>query len=254
MANGGSTTYANYIKFLQTLQKNGSKVEPLKAGSRNQIVLKHDANQYPDFHIRNIKANNMLWTGKGETARELFTVEQLVDENGRYSENELSTAFLVTYGKFKYFEGDDNTGLTDYDRPEWMDIETPMSKVVGEVDVMSLCHHGNRDGTNETFLRTLDPKVVVAQSWSPDHPGAEVGHRLISPKIGTKKRDIYMTYYFDDTGIGIGPWFARNLKSREGHIVVRVYPNDTFQVFVIDSRNIHGKVVSKSELYHCSDK
>lgn len=37
-------------------------------------------------------------------------------------------------------------------RPKWHDIETPVSDVVGKVEVAVLNHHGNEDGTNENFL------------------------------------------------------------------------------------------------------
>lgn len=83
----------------------------------------------------------------------------------------MSDSYCCKYGKFKYYAGGDNSGLVDQDHVEWYDIETPMAPLVGKVSAMSLNHHSNRDATNRNFLDVLDPKVVVAQSWSPDHPG-----------------------------------------------------------------------------------
>jgi hypothetical protein len=41
--------------------------------------------------------------------------------------------------------------------PAWFDVETPMAKAVGKVEVTTLCHHGCRDAVNENFLSYLSP-------------------------------------------------------------------------------------------------
>lgn len=120
-------------------------------------------------------------------------------------------------------------------------------RVVGKISALTLNHHGNRDATNRTFLNTLDPKVVVMQSWCTDHPGAEVGHRLISSNIGTQQRDVYMTYYNDETTIGTGPWFPRKLKAKQGHIVIRAYADGSFSVFVLDDTKINPVVMKRED-------
>ena len=43
-------------------------------------------------------------------------------------------------------------------------------------------------------------------------------------------------YYDDETGVAIGPWFARSLKAKQGHIVIRVYPDGEYEVYVLDAR------------------
>lgn len=195
--------------------------------------------------MRNIKSNNLLWAGEGKKTISLFTAEELLGKGGKYSENQMSTAVVIKYGNFKYYTGGDNSGLVDQDHEEWYDIETPMAPIVGKVSAMSLNHHSNRDATNRKFLDVLDPKVVIAQSWCTDHPGAEVGQRLLSKNIGTQKRDVFMTYYHDETGFGIGPWFARSLKAKEGHIVIRVYPDGTYKVYVLDARKANLTIQKK---------
>ena len=176
--NGGvePATFQNLLKFLEFQKnKNGMKVEKFDIGSNKQFVLKKDPKSYPGFEIRNIKANNLLWTGKGKNTTALFSKEELLAKNGKFNDNQMSTAIVVKYGKFKYYAGGDNSGLVDQDHAEWYDIETPMAPLVGKVSAMSLNHHSNRDAINRNFLDVLDPKVVVAQSWSPDHPVPEVG-------------------------------------------------------------------------------
>jgi len=247
-SNGGVElpTFLNLLKFLDYQKEHNSmKLEKFEVGSNKQFVLKKDPKAFPSFEVRNIKSNNLLWTGKGKVTRPLFTVQDLLAKDGKFNDNQMSTALVVTYGKFKYFAGGDNSGLVDQDHAEWYDIETPMAAVVGKVSAVTLDHHSNRDATNRNFLDVLDPRVVVAQSWSPDHPGLEVGQRLLSKNIGTQKRDVFMTYYHNETGIGIGPWFSRGIMAKEGHIVLRVYPDGHYDVYVLDSRKSNLTIVKK---------
>lgn len=225
------STFANYLSFIKDRKMD---VEKFRAGADNQFVLLHDARTYPSFNIRNIKANNEIWTGSGNQTRELYTRETMLGENHTFNENQLACALVLQYGKFRYFAGGDNSGLQDQDHPAWYDQETPMANVVGRVSAMTLNHHGNRDATNLDFLNALDPKVVIMQTWCSDQPGQEVAHRLISPHVGTRKRDLFMTYYNPQTGVGLGPWFERNIKARSGNFVLRVYPDSHYEVFVVD--------------------
>lgn len=243
--------FANLMSFLgfQT-KENGMKAERFNVGSKKQFVMRYDSKSFPEFEIRNIKAGNVLWTGTEGKTRTLFTKEQALGKDGKFNENMMSTAIVIGYGRFRYFSGGDNPGLVDQDRPQWSDMESPMAEVVGKVQAMSLDHHSNRDATNRNILEKLDPKVVVAQSWSTDHPGAEVGARLTSSNIGTRKRDIFMNLYNNETSVAIGPWFARNLKCKSGHIVIRVYKNGSYNVFVLDDTKSSLVVKEKFGLYN----
>ena len=132
-------TFTNLLKFLD-YQKvhNGMKVEKFEVGSDKQFVLKKEPKSYPGFQVRNIKSNNILWTGEGKKTVPLFTSEELLGKTGKYSESQMSTVVVIKYGNFKYYTGGDNSGLVDQDHEEWYDIETPMAPVVGKVSAMSL--------------------------------------------------------------------------------------------------------------------
>lgn len=254
--NGGiePASFNNLLKFISFQVKNkGMKAEAFKVGTDKQFRLLYDAKSYPEFSVRNIKANNLVWTGKATKTRELFTLDDLLAK-GRYNDNQMSTAIVVKYGNFRYYAGGDNSGLVDQDHQEWYDIESQMAPVIGRVEAMSLNHHSNRDASNQTFLNTLDPKVVVAQAWSPDHPGAEVGHRLISSNIGTQKRDIFYTYFCPETSIGMGPWFERRLKSKLGSVVIRVNALGEYKVYVLDARKSTPTVIGTFGPYKSSKK
>lgn len=227
-------SFENYLKFARSSEeKQLLKREEFLLGE-NQFKLKYSPHKYPNFKVSNIKVNNLLWDKETDKVKELFTIEEFLDKDNKFSENPLSCAILIEYGDFKYYAGGDNTGLIDQDHENFLDIETPMSNVIGKVTAMTLNHHGNRDATNFTFLKTLDPKVVILQSWSSDHPGQENAHRLISPNIGENNREIYMTNWDPLTGLGIGPWFEKNLTGANCHIVLRVLPDGSYQKFIID--------------------
>ena len=245
-------SFANYLKFIEYQQaKNGLKVEKFDVGSNRQFVpLKVLGGSFPKFTVQNIKASNVLWTGKGEDTQALFSKDDITSGTQNFNENPLSCALVIKYGKFSYYAGGDNTGLYDQDHKLWFDVETPMAKVVGRVAAMSLNHHGNRDATNLNFLNALDPKVVIMQTWSSDHPGQEVGQRLISPNVGTHDRDVYMTRMDPLTSLGIGPWFENKLKGKLGHYLLRVYPDSSYEVYTLDCTKSRISVLAQSERYH----
>ena len=240
-----------YLKFLDyQIHANKMKVEQLALGSTQQFALLNHPKDYPTCYVRGIKQSNMIWTGKGTGSRELFPASVVVDEKGNYNENPLSCAIVLKYGKFSFYSGGDNTGLEDQDHPSWMDVETPMAGLIGKVSALTLDHHGNRDATNLTFLKSLDPQVVISQSWCSDHPGQEVGHRLISPNLGSHQREIYMTHYDPKTGIGIGMWFERKLTQRQGHYVIRVYPDSSFVVYTLDCTKEDPTILAVSKKFY----
>ena len=67
--------------------------------------------------------------------------------------------------------------------------------------------------------------------------GSGSGATVVSKNIGTQPRDVFMTYYDDETGVAIGPWFARSLKAKQGHIVIRVYPDGEYEVYAKDKKS-----------------
>lgn len=223
------STFLNYLAFLNEKKKSGTKAESVLPGSNRQIHLLRDAKTYPSFEVRNVKANGTFWTGKGDGAEVRFNADSVL-QGGRFNENPLSIALLIRYGAFDYFTGADNTGLHGYGLPAWFDTETPMAAAVGRVDAMTLNHHGNRDASNGTFLRTLQPNVVVQQAWCSDQPGQEVAFRLIE-----NKGDVFALYLQPESRTYLGPWLNRAYRSLEGHVLIRVVPGgDRFYVAVLD--------------------
>ena len=226
----------NYIDFVHHNVAQGTMVaSSLSVGSDKQFVLVNHPSGYPEFKITGIKKNDELWTGPKGGVISLFDSNQVSSKGLKVKENQLSCAIVLEYGSFRYYAGGDNSGLVDQDHEEYLDIESVMAPVIGKVSAMSLNHHGNRDGSNLNFLNMLDPKIVLLQTWSSDQPGEEVGHRLISKNVGTRERDIFATWYCPQSGQGKGPWFEREIKAKNGHILLRVYPDKHYEVFILDA-------------------
>jgi beta-lactamase superfamily II metal-dependent hydrolase len=241
-----------FIKYQHDV--NGMVAEQLKVGSSSQIVLKHDQNKFPSFRVTGVKANGTIWTGKGNETREYFTADSVPMTNGYIDENPLSLAIKLSYGKFDYFTGGDNTGLQGLGIPQWFDVETPMAKAVGKVEATTLCHHGCRDAVNQNFLAHLQPQTLIQQSWSSNHPGEEVLHRIISPYIYPGQKNIFATDIQDATKATLGFWLTNNYKSTFGHIILRVIPGgDAYYVLIAET--IKNKVQIKKVFgpYTCSE-
>ena len=226
--------------------------EQLKVGSSRQIILNHSKEVYPDFKVTGVKANGTIWTGEADRTFEYFTADSVLDSNGKFNENPLSLAIKLSYGKFDYFTGGDNTGLQGFGMPAWFDVETPMAKAVGKVEVTTLDHHGCRDAVNENFLSLLQPRTIVQQSWSSNHPGEEVLHRIISNHIYKGEKNIFATDIQDVTKATLGFWLTDNYKSTFGHVIIRVLPGGN-AYYVLIAETISGRVKIKKVFgpYQC---
>ena len=112
-------TMANYRRFLDSRKQRGMTVERFKPGSGKQIRLLREPAKYANFEIRNIIGNGELWTGAGETTRQLFPPLDSLAAADRPNENMCSNGFRLQYGRFRYFTGGDLPGTPDPGFPAW---------------------------------------------------------------------------------------------------------------------------------------
>jgi beta-lactamase superfamily II metal-dependent hydrolase len=245
--------FDNYRKFLAWQTANRSmQVERFRAGRNDQIVLKREPAKYPTFKVQNISASGEIWTGEGSAARPLFpAMGKVMAALAPSVENMCSLVFRLEYGKFRYYAGGDIPGVVGEARPDWHDIETPVAKVVGPVDVSVLNHHGVRDTGNPLFISTQQPRVIVVSYWSSTHLDAEVLKRWLSSESYAGPRDVFSTNIVA-AHAATNPDMAK-LKSQQGHIVVRVAEGGgSYQVIILDDASedrrikaVHGPYSSR---------
>lgn len=240
----------NYRQFLNWhIQKSGMIVEQFKAGENKQFVLLKDPGKYQNFEIRNIAVNGHIWTGTGSNSRNHFPPMESLKTSEYPSENMLSIAFRLSYGKFDYFNGAD---ICSAETGSWRDVETPVALVTGPVDVCLANHHAFFDAMSASFLSAMRPRIHIIQAWAPSHPSASVLSRMLSTSIYPGPRDIFATNAMEETRVVIGAGMDR-MKSQQGHIVIRVNPGgDNYSIYILDDsqenykiKEIHGPYISE---------
>jgi beta-lactamase superfamily II metal-dependent hydrolase len=215
----GSAETAEYLAFARA---DSTRMERFQAGRSDQIKLLRSAPDYPDFQVRNIAVNGEIWTGVGHATRSRFPENwQALPEQDRPNENQSSLGIRVSYGPFDFYTGGDIPGIARPGYPAWHDIETPVAKAVGAVEVAAPNHHGNRDSTNAFFVATLQPRLWILQVWSSDHPGHDVLDRMLSRRLYPGDRDVLATSMSQANKDVIGP-MLETLLSDQGQIVIRV--------------------------------
>lgn len=224
----GRRDLENYLAFVQyQLEAGEMSASALKPGVNDQISLLKTPEEYPGFEVRNLKSNQWIWTGEDDRVKEFVFDPPLVNTSGYYSENPLSICLKINYRDFDYYTGGDLPGVKDY--PDY-DMETPLAGIVGEVDAMSLNHHGYHDATNANFLETLNPQVAVHQSIHDPHFQENVltnlsEHPVRAFAIQTSER---LEQKLKDL-------MAQTYDSQNGHVLIRVTPGGTqFKVHVLD--------------------
>jgi beta-lactamase superfamily II metal-dependent hydrolase len=236
-------TMDNYRRFLEARKHAGLTVERFRPGSATQVTLKHDAAKYPSFEIRNVIANGELWTGTGDTTRQLFPPIASLSQADWPSENMCSIGLRLQYGHFRYFTGGDLPGVTDPGFPSWQAVETALGPVVGRVDVHVVNQHGSMGEESDAFLDALRSTVLIVPSWAPSHPAPDVLKRVMNSRLPPSPRYVFATDLRPSAKIVIGQR-AGQLAAPTGHVVVRVEPGGgRYRVFVLDNRDERDTVI-----------
>jgi hypothetical protein len=233
----------NYRAFLQAQSKGGKKVERFRPGARDQFALRHDAAAYPI-------ANGEVWTGEGERTRKLFPELSTLKPEDYPAENPCSCAIRVRYGKFGYYTGGDLTNDTNYGRDPWRDSESAAAEACGRVSVAVANHHGYFNANGDRYVRALQPQVFVIPAWDSAHPTVNVLNTLFSKAIYSGERDVFATLIKAENRIANKK--TDQLKSRAGHIVVRVEPGgDRFAVHILSNTEESDTVTASFGPYTC---
>jgi hypothetical protein len=223
----------------------------VQVGNVGQIRLVRQPSTYPNFEVRNLAANGEVWTGAGANTRRLFPELQGLREEDYPTENMCSIAIRLTYGKFNYFTGGDLTCDTDEGEEPWRDIETPVARASGPVEVAVADHHGYFDAVGPSFVRLLHPRVFIVPTWYVAHPSILPLRRMLSQRLYKGDRDVYATDVMPANQI-VNNQFISKLKSLDGHVIVRVAPSGgEFWVIVCDNTDDSDRVKAVLGPYPC---
>jgi beta-lactamase superfamily II metal-dependent hydrolase len=221
----------NYIRFVRAREKRGVKTEKLLV--------------FPTFAVRNLAANGEIWTGHGNDTQNLFPSLSKLKSEEFPTENSCSIALRFDYGAFRYYIGGDLTCDTRFGTAPWMDVETPVAKVAGPVNVTALNHHGYFDATGPDFVRAMRSRIYIVQAWHASHPALSTLDRLYSPILYSGDRDVIATGLTEAASLADARLSDRML-SQHGHVIVRVsQQGKQYQALVLDDTKEDGSIKSK---------
>lgn len=233
----------NYRAFVRASAARGTKVERFEPGAKDQLTLRQN-DGYPEFHIRNLAANGLVWTGNGTGARSLFPNLSTLSAKNFPTENMCSVAVLVHYGKFSYYTGGDMPWQNRYQEPAWRDVETPVAHAAGPVSVAVANHHGFLDACGPEWVKTLRPRAFVIQAWTSAHPTMPAIHNMLSEDLYAGPRAVFSTAVRPESRIAVRE--IDDMASTNGHVVLRVERGGkAFEVYVVSNLNESGHVVRR---------
>ncbi len=236
-------SHNNYLKFIDYQVRNCNMIaSQLTPGVNTQIKPMYDESAYPVFDVRNVKVNQLIWMGSGDNVAAYPFDPPLVNSNGYYNENPLSIALLFTFGKFEYFVAADIAGENDY--PDY-DMETPIANIIGEVDALSLNHHGYKDAVSSYYLSKTEPQVIVHQACHEPH--------FAEKSLATLRNhpaDVYTASMPNDLKRWLGRSISKNYKSTRGNFFIRVYDNgERFKVITLSDESYTPQFSKVSKEY-----
>jgi hypothetical protein len=240
----------NYLAWLTARRRQGKRTERLQIGSVQQIRLRSSL-KGPAFSVRGIAANGRVWTGIGEESRSVFPDLASVASADYPSENDCSIALRIEYGDFSYFTGGDLNADTHDGRQPWLDVEAPVTKACGRVEVAVADHHAYFDACGPQFVKNLDAQAYIIPSWHITHPGQAQLERLVGAWPNVKHHDVFATEMLPANRLLNARW-VNDMRSKQGHIVVRVAADGrSCRIYVLDSTTELDSVTLTCGPYAC---
>lgn len=234
---------ANHLAWLTARVRAGRRVEQVAVGSARQLETRRPG----AFSIRFVGGNGRVWTGHAEQSRNLLPPRSRWTTEASPEENHMSIAMVLSYGPFRYFTGGDLIADTHDGAVPWLDVETPIVRATGKVDVAAANHHGYFDASWSGFTRSLDADAYVIQAWHATHPSMGSLQRMLDAWRGRTQRDVFITR-LDPASRAVNQRFLPQTRSTEGHVVVRVAPDGRYRVYVTDSRDETDTITFAEEL------
>lgn len=233
----------NYVAFARQFAASGGHVARLVPGSAAQLLPGQ-----PGFAIRTLASRGRVWTPPSGS-RDLFTSAGVLTPADAPRENDGSAAFLLRYGRFRWFAGGDLTDWADAGTRPWLNALTPAARAAGPVDVAVLGHHGMFDAGSADTLSALAARAWIVPAWHALHPSPEVLARLFNPRLLPGRRDVYATAMHPATAAAM-PWLTDRLAAAGGHIVVRVAATGARWRVVVTSNGDETDTVMVASPWH----
>lgn len=243
----GGKGFNNYKDFLNWNKENNNMiVERFITGSNKQFTLVNNPEKYPEFEIRNIVSNGEVWTGEGDKTQKFFPEGKIVNEN------QCSAGIRISYGDFDYFNGGDLIGRFPLGTESWHDIETPVGKSLGVVEVCEANHHGWINAMNENFLSLVKPQIIVAQINHVTHFNLSVLYSMRNKRINPNIEHIIPTNIPEISRLYYGEQELRKITGDGGHVVIKVKPKGKeYSVFLLSTDDESFTIKSNYGPFQC---
>lgn len=224
----------------------GLKAEAFRPGALDQIALLHDPGRYRgQFSIRNICANGVLWDGRDGVVDYAAEHQAVVGPRRKIQQNMLSMAFVIQYGKFRYFAGGDvqSDGFRRKDGTRF-DYEKSVGELVGPVTFCKMNHHGCTNAMNEGFLKAVRAQAYTACMWCPRQAHPQVLGRL--PMAGNGSRPLIVPNlvcaFHQDNATKYGYKLER---LGAAHVVVKVFPGgNDYRIYLLDAADESMRILA----------
>ena len=235
-----SESYNNYTKFVEWKIAHGGSTRPeFAVGALDQIQLTKKREGYPDFHIRNLAANLVVWSGKEGENDDL----RLLIPEASVNENTLSLAILISYGPFKYFTGGDISDCYNDPQGGFANVEGRVGAAAGEVDVCKTNHHTYQDAMRKEFTDAVRARFYITNVWDYYHvcdntmvnmtEGRAIDETTVCPTWVAPKRLAELADC---------PWHDY-LQPAYGHVVVRVIDGgERYFVYHVDATDERRRI------------
>lgn len=228
----------NYFAFVQARSEAESDVQRFRVGSTEQIRQRRSTPAtYKDFEVRNVAANGVVWSGRGDAVQTLFPPLDRLPRQDWPNENHCSIAIRIGYGNFSYHTAGDLTSYTHDGALPWQDVLGAVARAVGHVTVATADHHGMFDSLSPEVVRIFRPKAWVIPTWHISHPDQLQLERMLSERLYPGPRDVFATTVMLPNILANRRLISR-LQSTDGHVVVRVAPGgSSFTTVVTNNRS-----------------
>lgn len=231
-----------FQKWLAKARAGGMDAQPFVVGARGQIRLLKDAAAYPDFSVRNLCANAVVWDGGSGVVD--CGAAHARSGRSRIHENRLSSAIRIDYGAFSYYSGGDNELQLYGEDGRPFNWEERIGRVCGPVEVAKTNHHAGTYAMSPEFCAAVRPRVWLSSVWQPHMVDHKSLRPMCSRELYPDERYVCFGYVADGVrevaaayGDDIAPC---------GHVVVKVAPGGaTYDVFTLTAEDESMRVVAR---------